>query len=205
MNIPLLAFKSIILLLVTIIVAPTSTHANGDKKTTSAKLKITNNEGSALGIKITEDSNGAIVMSLCEINGDNLLLIPLGLPKEGYSKDACTTTFKTKEGASINLELHRKGILTTSVEGIKFDPVQYFSDNDMTSSQGLFSWLGDLVHDAVVVIGAGLAWLTDSWVQFKLSGGGLIWVHGSNDIGIKFGNGNFKLEPGLEEDPTVWY
>ena len=83
--------------------------------------------------------------------------------------------------------------------------MKYVPDEDDATTQGLFGWLGDLASDIVSGVGAALTWMVGGAGSFYFSGGGNIFIQNGGEIYYTYGSGGFKLEPGMEEDPRVWY
>ncbi len=170
---------------------------------TWARLKMTMGKRS-LGLKISSDSEGNIYVSIRELNKRKLVVIPLGKPRGRASTRAIKEQFKLRDGAEITVNMSQFGVISSNLKEVMFGKVE--TETPAPSGEGLFAWLKDRANDAVAAIGAGLTYLTGQWGLFRLSGGGEIYVEGGNGtITYQAGAGGFKLEPGMEEKPNVWY
>lgn len=156
-----------------------------------------------IGIKISEDATGSLLFTAREMQGGKLLVLPLGPPKGQTAKATYAKQFKTKNGSMFRLSLHSTGKITSDVRSIRFSDSRYEPGRGGASSQGFFSWLGNLVRDVATGIAAVFTWLTGNAAVLGLSGGGTIIVSPS-EISYQPGDG-FMLEPGMEERPNIWY
>jgi hypothetical protein len=173
----------------------------------SARLKMTY-RGNTLGVKFSENRQGQIIVTLRQLGGDQLLAINMGTPKDQGGKEQFTANIKAENGNNFRIRMDNKANISSSLSGVRFDQIDYQPGdsrpgNNKPSGEGFFSWLGNLVHDALVVLGAGLAWLNGTGASFKFSWGGKLDIYRNGDIGYRASK--FKLEPGMEEDPLIWY
>ncbi len=168
-------------------------------KSQSANLKITVGKRT-VGLKISADSKGNVMASLRELNKKKMLVIPLGKPKGNVDSGRVTSQFKLRDGTRFSVFITREGVVSSDMKGVSFGDLEY------PSGEGFFGWLKGVVNDVVAVVGAAITFLTGQWGAFKLSSGGSIYVEGGNGmIEYDSGAGGFKLEPGLEENPNIWY
>jgi hypothetical protein len=93
--------------------------------------------------------------------------------------------------------------ISSNLKQVHFGSLEVPGNNNPVSSQGFWDWLGGVVNDVLSGIGAVLTWMTGGEGFFKLSGGGELWIE-KGTIVYEPGIG-LKLEPGMEEDPLVWY
>jgi len=175
----------------------------------NATFKLTHKNGRALGFKVSEDSKGRLILSMRELNGKKLLAIPLGYANQGEPQENYTHKLKTDSRELIELRIDPKGTLWSNVAHMDLGPIDFINGDNKESSQGLFSFLGSVLSDIGSSIIAGIAWLTGGGAIVKFSWGGTLRIYPwtsqrAGDI-VYSPNGGFKLEPGLEEDPTVWY
>jgi hypothetical protein len=178
----------------------------------TARIKLSHGDKS-LGLKISENRKGQVIVTMRQLGGKRLLACNLGRPNAASSREEYSGAFKLKDGKTVQLKLSRKAGFSSNLKGVKFEGLNYRSDNDDSGSnrpgnnrpsgEGFFNWLSNLVNDVLVVIGAGLAWLTGGSVFLHFSSGSTIFVN--YDGGVEYEPSNFKLEPGMEENPLIWY
>jgi len=183
--------------------APVFFSWNTKGKTPTATLKVTHKKRS-IGIKISEDAKGRIIMTARQLNGKKLLACVLGIRKEGSKESSMQKTFTLKKGGKFSVAINRKAVISSDYSDIRFSRLNYNpGDDNQPSSEGFFNWLSNAVNDVLVVVGAAITWLTGGSGDFWFTGGGNIFVNYNGDI--EYTAGRFKLEPEMEEDPTVWY
>ena len=124
---------------------------------------------------------------------------PKTISKSKYS-------FALKKGGKEVLFIDTKtGAINTSLRGVDLTGVHYQNGHEDTASgQGFWSWLGDLVNDIATGIASQLTLITGDEGTFKYSNGGTTTVRPG---AMTYDNGysGFIAEPGLEEQPGVWY
>ncbi len=167
-------------------------------------------KGKSLGIKFTLINGDYVIGTLRVPNGKKVGHFYISGPtKTTEAKDA-SFTFKLASDSRAKVSVNTsKAIITTSVKGIKIG-VPKFNDSqhdNIPSSQGFFNWLADRVRDVAAGIAVGIGYLTGDQVSAKTSSGGVIHTHvDSNGSTVSYNNGSgFMAEPGLEEQPGVWY
>ena len=181
----------------------TSFFKLGQNRFSSATFKM-KRAGKEVGFKILEDGNGTFIFSAREINGKKLCVIPMGKRTEKITKSSITKKFKLEDGKTHSIKIAGDGRISTGARQVQFSQVRQNPGGNNPSSEGFFSWLGNLVHDVATGIAAAFTWLTGGAGIFNLSGGGTITIVWGGDIEYNAGGG-FKLEPGMEENPLVWY
>ena len=167
------------------------------------KLSI---KGKEVGIKITENAKGQVILTAREIGGKKLFILPILPSKEVKEKNLYTKEFTLKDESRFSVSLINDGKLSSTMKGLKIDLMKYVPDEDDPTTQGFFGWLGGLASDIVSGVGAALTWMVGGEGIFHLSGGGNIFIRKGGEIRYDSTGGyGFKLEPGTEEDPRVWY
>ncbi len=166
-------------------------------RSTSWKLQVKDKQ---LGLKVTQVSTGLIVISFRDLKGKKLALIPLGMPGGRSARGSVSWNFKPENRTGFSIEISGDGVISSDLRSIIFGEPDH---SPGSTSQGFFGWVKDVVHDVGVSIAAGAAYLTGGFGEFSLKTGGHISV-GDGGIGYS-GGGGFKLDPGMEEDPNIWY
>ncbi len=167
-----------------------------DSRTVTWKLIGKDRE---LGVKLSQTSKGFFLITLRDLKGKRLAVIPLGKPDGNVEQSKISKSFKLKDGSSFAVTVKGDATISSSLKAVTFGRPNH---RPADTTQGFFSWLKDVVHDVGVAIAAGAAFLTGGFGEFTLKSGGHISVGAFGTIQYR---GGFKLEPGMEEDPTVWY
>ena len=165
------------------------------------KLSI---KGKEVGIKITENAKGQVILTAREIGGKKLFILPILPSKEVKEKNLYTKEFTLKDKSRFSVSLNDDGKLSSTMKDLKIDLMKYVPNEDDATTQGFFGWLGGLASDIVTGVAAAITWLGGNFGEYNLSGGGLLMIH-LDGVTYFPGKGGFKLEPGIEEDPRVWY
>jgi len=178
-------------------------------KVPSASLHLSIGSKSA-GIKISKLKNGDYAITAREMGGSKLLAISVKADKAESS--VAKMTVKNENGSSFNtsLRIGSDGNITCSPKwkDVKLGRTRYDQTKDEPNAQ---SWLADVFKDVAAVIVSVVNGLMGHESAIPLTNGK--WVvsgsgGGSTTLSISNGEGqggNFKLEPGLEGDPGIWY
>jgi hypothetical protein len=170
----------------------------------SVRFRIRSKDnGKELGLKIWADVKGRFILTIRELKGDRLIAIPLGKRKGTISENEVSKRFNPGQVSPFKVTMTRNAKITCDMDNIQFTKLTSSRDEG-PSSEGFWSWLGDVVHDVVTGVAAAITWLTGSKAVLRLSGGGRIEI-GPGRFLYTPGGGGFMLEPGMEEDPTIWY
>jgi len=162
----------------------------------SARCIISAN-GKQVGVKVSEGSQGQLIVSAREMKGEKLFLISLGVPGGESSQKSHRTQIRFKDGSTETVRMDKNGRFSTSLKGVKLGPMNYVPGKDNeNSAQDFFSWLADKISDVVSAVAAVGLFLTGKFDGSILT---------STDTFLFDEGCFFKLEPGLEEEGNVWY
>ena len=200
-------FRASSLVLGAAILPSTSSLLYGKAATLGSSISmLLNYGGKSIGVKFTIVDKRYVVGTIRVPRGKKVEHFFIEGPSaREQSSSGTRKSVKMQDGSSGSVTVDsRKGTFTTSVKGATIGRVKFedSKNDDIPSGEGFIQWLGDKIADVARAVAGGIAYLMNRKGLMGLSGGGNL---DNSTIFYPNNSGGFMAEPGLEENPGVWY